>query len=87
MLCKEKEKKMFKFKISIFQKSEKSNFVRILETKIQETFEKVQEGFVGGVAFVASIGPMLTKKKKDFENLKILNFERKEKKKVRRYGG
>ncbi len=48
---KENEKKLFKFQDIKTSKIKKSNFVRILETKIQEKFAKIREQFVGGVAF------------------------------------
>ncbi len=59
MLRKMKQKIM----ISQFQKKSESNFVSILDTNIQEKFEKLQEWFVKGFAF-----PMLTKIKKLHKN-------------------
>ena len=51
----ENEKNSLKFKIS---KIRESNFVRILETKIQEKFQKIRERFVGGVARFAILAPI-----------------------------
>ena len=50
MLTKTK-KKIVKIQNLKISKIRKSNFVRILETKIQEKFQKIQDRFVGGVAF------------------------------------
>ncbi len=47
----ENEKKIVKIQNLKISKIRNSNFVRILETKIQEKFQKIRERFVGGVAF------------------------------------
>ncbi len=49
--CYGKRKKFVKIQDLKISKHQKSNFVRILESKIQEMFEKIQKRFVGGVAF------------------------------------
>ena len=45
-----KRKTSLKLKISNLKKP-KNNFVRILETKLQEKFDKIHKRFVGGVVF------------------------------------